>query len=221
MNRSSQAQARQLAEEAIALDPGYARAYTTLAAAIGNEFQLGVYEKNPRDSPERAMTVAQKGAKFDDCSDHAHRTLGFMALLNRDYEKAIAEEERAVALAPNSVAAYYGLGYCLYSAGRNEEAIPVLKKAMTLSPIPLPRALNHLCIASRKARRYEEAISVCGQLLQRQPDHVLAHLTLAATFVEMEKMEEARAEITEVLRIDPKYTWKLSHDPSHGRTRPR
>ncbi|MFH1242173.1 MAG: hypothetical protein V1689_07395, partial [Pseudomonadota bacterium] len=33
--------------------------------------------------------------------------------------------------------------------------------------------------------------------------------TLAATFVEMEKMEKAQAEITEFLRIDPKYTVKL------------
>jgi TolB-like protein/class 3 adenylate cyclase/Tfp pilus assembly protein PilF len=209
MNRASQAQAKQLAEEAIALDPEYARAYSRLAGVIGNEFLLGVYEKNPREALERAMALAQKAIQLDDSASDAHSVLGYMALLNRDYEKAVAETERAVALAPNSVAAQYRLGYCLYSAGRTEEAIPILKKAVALSPIPLPRALSHLCIASRKARRYEEAVAVCRQLLQREPNHVLAHLTLAATFVEMEKMEEARAEITEVLRIDPKYTVKL------------
>jgi adenylate cyclase len=209
MNRASQGQAKQLAEEAIALDPEYARAYSRLAGVIGNEFLLGVYEKNPREALERAMALAQKAIQLDDSASDAHSVLGYMALLNRDYEKAVAETERAVALAPNSVAAQYRLGYCLYSAGRTEEAIPILKKAVALSPIPLPRALSHLCIASRKARRYEEAVAVCRQLLQREPNHVLAHLTLAATFVEMEKMEEARSEITEVLRIDPKYTVKL------------
>jgi adenylate cyclase len=209
MNRASQAQAKQLAEEAITLDPEYARAYSRLAGVIGNEFLLGVYEKNPREALERAMALAQKAIQLDDSASDAHSVLGYMALLNRDYEKAVAETERAVALAPNSVAAQYRLGYCLYSAGRTEEAIPILKKAVALSPIPLPRALSHLCIASRKARRYEEAVAVCRQLLQREPNHVLAHLTLAATFVEMEKMEEARAEIIEVLRIDPKYTVKV------------
>jgi len=208
MNRASQAQAKQLAEEAIALDPEYARAYSRLAGVIGNEFLLGVYEKNPREALERAMALAEKAVQLDDSSSDAHSVLGYMALLNRDYEKAVAETERAVALAPNSVAAQYRLGYCLYSAGRTEEAIPILKKAVALSPIPIPRALSHLCIASRKARRYEEAVAVCRQLLQREPNHLLAHLTLAATFVEMEKMEEARAEITEVLRIDPKYSVK-------------
>jgi adenylate cyclase len=206
VNRASQAQTRRLAEEAIALDPGYARAYSMLAAAIGNEFALGVYERNPREALERAMMLAQKGAQLDDSSEFGHTILGVMALHNRDYEKAIAEEERAVALAPNSVPANYMLGYALCCAGRTEEAIPILKKAVAISPIPPLRALRLLCIASRKARRYEDAVAVCRQSLQREPNDVLAHLTLGATFVEMEKMEEARAEITEVLRIDPRYT---------------
>ena len=209
VNRASQAQTRRLAEEAIALDPGYGRAYSMLAAAIGNEFALGVYERNPGEALERAMALAQKGAQLDDSSEVGHRILGVMALHNRDYEKAIAEEERAVALAPNSVPANYMLGYALCCAGRTEEAIPILKKAVAISPIPPPRALRLLCIASRKARRYEDAVAVCRQSLQREPNDVLAHLTLAATFVEMEKMEEARAEIAEVLRIDPKYNAKL------------
>ena len=139
------------------------------------------------------------------------------AILSADvkgYSRLMGEDEvgtirRAVDLAPNSVMAQTRLGYFLYSAGRTKEAIPILEKAVAVSPIPLPRALSHLCIACRKARRYEEAVAVCRQLLQREPNHVLAHLTLAATFVEMEKMEEARVEITEVLRIDPKYTVKL------------
>ncbi|MBI4766847.1 MAG: tetratricopeptide repeat protein [Deltaproteobacteria bacterium] len=209
MNRASLTQARQLAEEAIALDPEYARAYSLLAGVIGNESLLGVYEENRREALERAMALAQKGAQLDDSSSNARRVLGYMAFLNRDYEKAIAITEQAVALEPNSVAAHHSLGYFLYSAGRTEEAIPILKKAVALSPIPLPRALSHLCIASRKARRYEEAVSVCRQLIQREPNHVLAHLTLAATFVETEKMGEAQAQIAEVLRIDPKYTVKV------------
>jgi adenylate cyclase len=209
VNRASQAQTRRLAEEAITLDPGYARAYSMLAAAIGNEFALGVYERNPREAMKRAIMLSQKGAQLDDSSEFGHTILGVTALHNRDYEKAIAEEERAVALAPNSVPAHYMLGYALCCAGRDEEAIPILKKALAMSPIPPPRGLRLLCISSRKARRYEDAVVVCRQSLQRDPDDVLAHLTLGATFVEMDKMEEARAEITEVLRINPRYTVEL------------
>ena len=80
------------------------------------------------------------------------------------------------------------------------------KKAVSLSPIPHPNALSNLAQACRIARRYEEVVAACRQALQREPNHMTVHLTLAATFVEMGKMEEARVEATEVLRIDPKYT---------------
>ena len=107
MNRADQAQAKRLAEEAVALDPEYARAYTVIAAAIGNEVLMGVHE-NPREALERALALAEKAVKLDDSEEQAHRALGFIAIqLNRDYEKGIAEAERAVELAPNSVMAQY------------------------------------------------------------------------------------------------------------------
>jgi len=208
VNRTTQAKARRLTEEAIALDPEYARAYAMMAVTIGNEVLLGVYE-NPQEALERAMALAEKAIQLDESEEMAHRVLGFLALQNKDYEKAISGAKRAVELAPNSVLAQTILGYFLYSAGRTEEAIPILKKALTLSPIPLPRTLSHLCIACRKARRYEEAVAVCRQVIQLEPDYIYPHLTLAATFAEMEKMEEARAEVSEVLRINPKYTVRL------------
>jgi adenylate cyclase len=208
VNRATQAKAKRLAEEAIALDPEYARAYVMMAATIGNEVLLGVYE-NPREALERAMALAEKAVQLDDLEESAHRVRGFLALLNKDYEKAIAGGRRAVELAPNSVWAHTILGYFLYSAGRTEEAIPILEKAVSLSPIPVPRSLSHLGIAYRKARRYEEAVAVCRQLIQIKPNYIYPHLTLAATYAEMEKMEEARAEVSEVLRINPKYTVRL------------
>jgi Tfp pilus assembly protein PilF len=46
-------------------------------------------------------------------------------------------------------------------------------------------------------------------LIQREPNYIYPHLTLAATFAETDKMEEARAEIREVLRNNPSYTLKI------------
>ena len=208
VNRDSQARARLLAEEAIALDPEYARAYTMKAVTIGNEVLLGVYE-NPQEALKRAMALAEKAVQLEDSEEMAHRVLGFLALQNRDYDKAIAGAKRAVELAPNSVMAQIILGYFLYSAGSTDEAIPILEKAVSCSPIPLPRALSHLGIVYRIARRYEEAVTVCRKLIQIKPNYIFPHLTLAATYSEMGEMEEARAEIREVLRINPKYNVKL------------
>jgi len=208
VNRDTQVRARRLAEEAIALDPEYARAYAMVAGTIGNEVLLGVY-KDRREALKRAMAIAEKAVQLDDSEEIAHRLLGFLALLNRDYGKAIAGAERAVELAPNSVMAQIMLGYALYSAGRTEEAIPILEKAASSSPIILPRALSHLGVALRKAGRLEEAVEVCTKLIQIKPNYIFPHLTLAAAFAEMGKMEEAQAEVREVMRIRPRYTVKL------------
>ena len=208
VNQDTQVRARRLAEEAIALDPEYARAYAMIAATIGNEVLIGAYE-NPQEALKRAMVLSEKAVQLDDSEEFAHRLLGFMAMLNKDYEKGIIEAKRAVELAPSSVMAQILLGYALYSAGRTSEAIPILEKAASSSPIPLPRALSHLGIALRKAGRNEEAIAVCTKLIQIKPNYIFPHLTLAAAFAEMGKMKEAQAEVREVMKIRPNYTVKL------------
>ncbi len=208
VNQNTQARARRLAEEAIALDPEYARAYVMVAATIGNEVLLGVY-KDRSEALKRAMALAEKAVQLDDEEESAHRCLGFLAMLNKDYKKAVAETRRAVELAPNSVMAQILLGYALYSVGRTEEAIPILQKAASSSPIILPRAFSHLGVALRKAGRLEEAVEVCRKLIQIKPNYIFPHLTLAAAFAEMGKMEEARVEVREVLRIRPNYTVEL------------
>jgi adenylate cyclase len=208
MNRDAQARAKRLAEETISLDPEYARAYALMAATIGNEVLLGVYD-NPQEALDRAIELSEKAIQLDASENMAHRVRGFLALQKKDYEKAIAEARRAIELAPNAVQAQMILGYILYSAGRTEEAIPILEKAVALNPIPSPRALSHLGIAYRKARQYEEAVAVCRKLIQIKPDYIYPHITLAATFAEIDKLEEAKVEVKEVLRINPKYTVKL------------
>jgi TolB-like protein len=59
VNKESQAAARQLAEEAIALDRGYAQAYRLLAQAMAYEVALGTYEHR-EEALRRAMEIAQK-----------------------------------------------------------------------------------------------------------------------------------------------------------------
>jgi adenylate cyclase len=210
MNRASLSQARQLAEEAIALDPLYARAYSRLGAVIGNEFMIGVYEKNPTEALERAIALVEKAAQLDPFFPSACINIGFIAILmNRDYERAIAEAERAVDMAPNEASAQMMLGVYLYWGGRLEEAIPILKKVVSLTPIPISRAQSHYTHVLRLARRYEEALAVGRQLLQRDPKQMLTRLSVAATLVEMGRLEEGRAEIAELLRIDPKYNMNV------------
>jgi adenylate cyclase len=204
--KENQAQARQLAEEAIALDPAYAMAYCHLANAIGNEVMMGVY-KNPGEALARAMNLAQKAITIDDSLAQAHVTLGFISIMyKKDFDKGLAEVERAVALEPNSADIVAMLAIFFTWAGHPEEAIPIFKKAMRLSPIPQPRWLFNMANAYRMMGQYEEAISICKRIIQKQPDQLYGHIHLAAAYMDSGREEEARAEAAEILGIDPKFS---------------
>jgi adenylate cyclase len=204
-NKGSNLQARQMFEETIALDPKDAAAYMMLGWTHLIEVWFG-WSKSPGTSMERAVELAQKALALNDTLDFTHSLLGNIYLMKRQYEKAIAEGERAVALNPNGADAHAHLGMTLSYVGRPEEAIVMLKRATRLNPLPPNWYLFSLGQAYRLTGQYEEAIAVYKRALHRNPDDMLAHAGLAATYSLLEREEEAHAEAAEVLRINPKFS---------------
>ena len=205
MNKEDNALGRQLIKDAISLDPEYANAYAFLATSHLMDMWLGT-SKSPRESLAQAIKLAQKSIALDDSYATAHALLGHLYTMTRQHDKGIAECERAVALDPNSATAHAWLGTNLYWAGRPGDAIPLLKKAIRLNPIPPPWYLGSLAMAYRDTGRYEESIAACRKALNREPRNVFVHLALAATYVLSGREEDARAEAAEILRIDPKFS---------------
>jgi len=204
-NKENNALARQLFQEAIALDPEYPNPYAFLGTTHLLDMWLGS-SKSPRESLAKAIKYARKAIALDDSYANAHGLLGNLYIFTRQYDKGIAECERGVALDPNSADALGWLGQSLYWAGRPEEVIPVLEKAIRLNPIPQSWYLYTLAMAFRDTGRYEEAISACKKVFHREPKNVIARLVLAATYSLSGREEEARAEAAEILRIDPKFS---------------
>jgi len=207
MNIESNARARQLAEEAIALDPEYASGYLFLGRTHGMDVYLGS-SKSPKDSIVRGMELTQKALALDDSSADAHSQLGFLYIMMRQHDKGIAEAERAVALNPNFANAYNRLGWVLRFAGRSEEAIPVIKKGIRLNPFPPGAYFYNLATACAYAGQCEEAIAACEKALQRESDNLLTHITTTVSYSLCGKDEEARETAAGVLRINPKFSTK-------------
>ena len=165
--------------------------------------------KSPRESLEKAIELAQKAVVLDDGLPDGHGMLSNLYCYKREYDKALAEGERAVALNPSGAAAnnYYAL--TLIYAGRPEEAIPFCQKAIRLNPTGPASAYYVLNYghALRYSGRFDEAASAYKKALQRSsPQNIMAHLYLSATYSLMGREKEARAEAEEVLRINPKFT---------------
>jgi adenylate cyclase len=100
------------------------------------------------------------------------------------------------------------LSYVLTFADRPQEAISFLKKSLRLSPIPIdPMVLNVLALSYQQLGQHEEAVATLKKALQLYgADHVVAHVGLASAYAAMGRLQEARAEVAEVLRIDPTYS---------------
>jgi adenylate cyclase len=198
-------QARQLAEEVMAMDPGYASSYIILAYCHIHEVFFG-WSKSPKKSLEQAFKLAQKAIALDKSSPNCYALLSSIYMFQKQYEKAIAEAERAIALDPNADGAYSQLGTVLQMVGRQQEAIAPLEKAIRLNPMAPSIYFRRLGTAYRDIGRYEEAIVQLKKAINLSPDSLYPHSALAATYSLAGRDEEARAEVSEVLRIQPEIT---------------
>ena len=204
-NIESNALAKQLAQEAIALDPEYDMAYITLSSTYQMDVWLGT-SKSPKQSIAKSLELVKKAIELDPTNADAYGHLGFTYSMMGEPEKAVANAEKAVALNPNSAYNHMRLGHTLRFAGRNEEAIPEYLKAIRLNPIPPTNYLFGLGIAYCWTGQYEEAIKWCEKAVRQDPDSFLTRLMLTMVYSESGRMEDARSEAKEVLRINPKFS---------------
>ena len=204
-NPESNAMARQLAEESIALDAMYAEAYALLAATHLNDYFFGI-SKSPKDSLEKSRVLLQKAIVLDDTYAFAHALLGYTFSITGQHDKAVAEGEKALALNPNSADSHMFFGKILTIAGRYEESIPELKTAIRLNPIPPIIYLFSLGMSYAFTGQYDEAITWCEKAVRQEPNSSQAHLFMAAIYSQAGHDKEARIEAAEVLRINPKFS---------------
>ena len=203
-SKSSNTQARQMFEKAIELDPRFSVAYVFLGHTYRREW-LYRWSQDPQ-TMERAFELAQKAIELNDSSIYAYELLGYIYLLkDRQHEQAIAVAEKVIALDPNFAGGYGLLAEILGFAERPEEVIGLMEKAMRLNPRYPAIYLFWLGNAHYQMGRYDEAIAVLEGAVIRRPNHLPTHQFLAASYVELGREEEARAEVAEILRISPGY----------------
>ena len=205
--KEASAQAREMFQKAIQLDPDYALAYSRLGLTYLHEWTHR-WSQDPQ-LLERAFELAQKAIALDDTLPEAHRVLGDVYLYRRQHEDAIAELEKAIAINPNYADAIAGLGDVLNHAGDPEEAIRLVKKAMRLNPHHHVWYFYALGLSYISTERYEEAIEILKRGLIRNPDFIGIHVLLAGLYAEAGRTEEARVEVKEVLRISPDFSLEV------------
>jgi adenylate cyclase len=205
MNRQGSLKAKELAKEAIALDPRYAYPHAILA----NAHMLDVWFRFS-ESPEESMRLANHAAHtalvLEKDDPYVLSALTNVYVMQRQYEKAIASAERALDLSPGSARSQGTMATALMFACRFHEAIPFHEEAVRLDPYPPGMVFRWMGSAYAAVGRLDEALRTYQKALAVNPTDIFTHLGLAMVYVELGREEEARGEAKEVLRLHPKFS---------------
>ncbi len=125
-------------EKALALDPGYAPAWSALATQLFNlAFDVSVGAWAGPETPsaakamwQRSLEAAEKAVALDPDLAEGYSARGLLRVfLNWDWQGAQDDLDRALALAPGDAHVQRRYGLLLAIRGRSEEATEALRKA--------------------------------------------------------------------------------------------
>ena len=199
--------ARQMFEKAIELDSHYAFAYVKLAWTHLTDWMVG-WSQDP-ESLDRTLELAQKAISLDDSMEGTYCLLGNIYLWKKQHEEAIALYEKFIALNPNFADGLSEFGNILNFSGKPEEAIDFIEKAMRLDPLYPAYNLFNLGHARYLIGQREDALAAMKGALEYNPNFFPPRAFLAAIYIELSRINEARAQVTEILKRSPETTLEV------------
>lgn len=194
--------ARALLQRSIDLDPSYARAYAVLASSHIDAYLTGVNDEYLTQAAlDRAFALARTAVEIEPGLPLAHAHLADVHLFRREYDDALATWGRVFELNPNFTDFRYGRA--LNFAGKFGDGLAAIKRHLRLDPFAPTGARIHLGISYLAQKNYAEALASFREVVTRAPELGRGRMLLASTYALMGHMNEAREQITELLRIDP------------------
>jgi adenylate cyclase len=203
-SKENNAKAMELLERAVELDPGYVWAWVRLAWTHIVAARPG-WSQSPSESIKKAVEISQKALVLDESDSDVRALLGLIYMWESQYEEAIAEGEKSLELDPANAQAHVQLAVTMNMVGRFDETIELVKKAMRLHPYYPAYYLKWLGEAYRMTGRYEDALIVYKQLLDRsrkgESPILFAHIYMAEVYIELGREKEARTHTAEALKF--------------------
>ncbi len=189
-------QARQLLENAVALDADFAEAYLYLARTQGN---LG-NQKARVDAYEKAKALSGKAAE----KERLYIEEAYAGAVEKDPEKRFRILEEIVQKYPKEKEAHFELA--TFERGRNkpESAILEFDKALALDP-NYAYALNSIAYAYVDLGHYDKALDYLKRYAESSPDDVNPIDSMAEVNFRMGNLDEAIAKYREVLNRKPDF----------------
>lgn len=160
-------------EDAIKLEPSYARAHAGLADCYAYINAVAYGRMDTREAMTRAEKAARDALELDPTLAEAHTSL---AIVNLKYfwnwQEAEKEFKRAIELKPDYFHAHYGYSSLLTILGRHEESIREGQIAKDLDPFSAAASFNH-CRTLYFAHQFDAARQCFDDLITQRPEYTV------------------------------------------------
>lgn len=178
-------------EQAIALEPNYALAYTGLAQAYVTQSYL---RGSDRSEPVgKALSAARKAMELDPNLGEAYSVSGQIKMIfELDWAGAKADMQKGLELSPGSLVCVMSYGDYLLYTGQYDQALVQYTKAMELDPLSVSAA-HDLAITYMVLHDYEKCVIYFKQAIELNPNWTWGHIKLAKTYAHLGRCAEALA----------------------------
>lgn len=194
-----------LFRKAIELDPHLARAYYGLATVQQYLIDLGL-ATSVEEALSKMMEAAEKAVVLDPDDGKTHLALGGAYAYQGKPEQALAEFDRAEALAPSDADLLLVISWTIPGFGETERAVSLAERALTLNP-HYPDWYNQgLGNVFFFGEQYDKAVKY--RLLVKEP-LALDYTFLAMAYACLGRMGDAEVAAKKVMELDPAWIAEL------------
>jgi adenylate cyclase len=180
-------------QQALAIDPEYAPAWSSLHFSYALLLRYGVLSRD--EGVELAMGALDKALEIDDKLASAWAGVAFMKRSwFWDWEGARVASEKALRLEPNNASAIGTAASIASTFGQLDKAIELFERGVELDPLNLS-GLRALANRYQEVGRFDEALAAYNKVLALNPEYPGMHLNIATAYLRMDRPERALTEM--------------------------
>ncbi|MDH3631638.1 MAG: adenylate/guanylate cyclase domain-containing protein [Gammaproteobacteria bacterium] len=198
-------EARELFKQATIIDPNYARAYANIALTHVTDINF-FWSKDREESIRLGLEYASKAVELDDSIPQIYLTRSILYLSQRQHQAALEAAQRTIEVHPNYVDGYATMAFISSYSGAFENGLEAVDQAMRINPRGTGVYLSVKARILFLMKRYDEALPLLKEALERNPAFDRPHLHLAATYAQLGQIEDAEWSVEEALAINPDIT---------------
>jgi tetratricopeptide (TPR) repeat protein len=206
---------RKIFEQAVAADPSFAMAHYQLAvtsatakdffshlneavalsdkASEGERLMIKILEANGNAKPQEGLQYAEELVSKFPGDERAHFLLGTAYFGRQNWDRAISEYQKSIAINPNFSGAYNLLGYAYRSIEKYDDAETAFRKYIELIPND-PNPYDSYAELLMKIGRFDESIAQYNKALSLDSHFGNSRIGIATNLMLQNKHDEGAAE---------------------------